>query len=93
VHAGAIVTTGTRPPALDTEREHHCIKRGPRECSYLGAARKPIDDKWSPLSLLILRDECMRFNALLRGVEGISPKALVVTPKEPEKMVTSGEQL
>jgi DNA-binding HxlR family transcriptional regulator len=35
----------------------------------------------------------MRFNALLRGVEGISPKALVATPKEPEKMVTSGEQL
>jgi len=82
----AAATSGTRSPVVHTEGDNRFIKKGEsRECFYFGVARKLIGDKWSLLILFILRDGCMRFNALLRGVEGISQKVLAATLKDLER--------
>ena len=79
-------TSSTRPPVLRTEGDNRFIKKGEsRECFYFGVARKLIGDKWSLLILFILRDGCMRFNALLKGVEGISQKVLAATLRDLER--------
>jgi len=78
--------TGTRSPVLRTEGHNRYVKKGEsRECFYFSVARKLIGDKWSLLILFILRDGCMRFSALLRGVEGISQKVLSATLRDLER--------
>lgn len=82
----ATTASGTRSPALRTEGDNRYAKKGEsRECFYFGVARKLIGDKWSLLILFILRDGCMRFNALLRGVQGISQKVLAATLRDLER--------
>ena len=82
----AAATSSTRSPVLRTEGDNRFIKKGEsRECFYFGVARKLIGDKWSLLILFLLRDGCMRFNALLRGVEGISQKVLAATLRDLER--------
>lgn len=82
----AAATSITRSPVLRTEGDNRFIKKGEsRECFYFGVARKLIGDKWSLLILFILRDGCMRFNALLKGVEGISQKVLASTLRDLER--------
>lgn len=82
----ATAASGIQTPALRTEGGNRFIKRGEsRECFYFGVARKLIGDKWSLLILFILRDGSMRFNALLRGVEGISQKVLAATLRDLER--------
>lgn len=77
---------GTRSPELRAEAGSRYVRKGEsRECFYFGVARKLIGDKWSLLVLFILRDGGMRFNALLRGVEGISQKVLAATLRELER--------
>jgi DNA-binding HxlR family transcriptional regulator len=79
-------TIGTHSPVLRAEGGNRFVKKGEsRECFYFGVARKLIGDKWSLLVLFILRDGCMRFNALLRGVEGISQKVLASTLRDLER--------
>lgn len=76
----------TGSPLIRIDGEERFVKRGAsRECFYFQVARKLIGDKWSLLILFILRDGGMRFNALLRGVEGISQKVLAGTLKELER--------
>ena len=77
---------GRRSPVLSRDGVQRFVKRGEsRECFYFGVARKLIGDKWSLLILFILRDGSMRFNALLRGVEGISQKILTANLRELER--------
>ena len=77
---------GRRSPVLSRDGDQRFVKRGEsRECFYFGVARKLIGDKWSLLILFILRDGSMRFNALLRGVEGISQKILTANLRELER--------
>ena len=77
---------GRRSPVLSRDGDQRFVKRGDsRECFYFGVARKLIGDKWSLLILFILRDGSMRFNALLRGVEGISQKILTANLRELER--------
>lgn len=76
----------TRSPLIRTEGDRRWIRTGEsRECFYFGVARKLIGDKWSLLILFILGDGVMRFNALLRGVEGISQKVLAATLRDLER--------
>lgn len=78
--------SGSRSPVLRSAGEDRHVKKGEsKECFYFGVARKLIGDKWSLLILFILRGGSMRFNALLRGVEGISQKVLAATLKELER--------
>jgi DNA-binding HxlR family transcriptional regulator len=82
----ATTASSTRSPALRTEGDHRYVQKGEsRECFYFGVARKLIGDKWSLLILFILRDGRMRFNALLRGVKGISQKVLAATLRDLER--------
>jgi DNA-binding HxlR family transcriptional regulator len=82
----ATAASVTRSPVLRTEGDNRFVKKGEsRECFYFGVARKLIGDKWSLLILFILKDGCMRFNALLRGVEGISQKVLAATLRDLER--------
>ena len=82
----AIAENSTRSPVIRTEGGNRFIKKGEsRECFYFGVARKLIGDKWSLLIMFILRDGGMRFNALLRGVEGISQKVLASSLREMER--------
>lgn len=75
-----------RSPLLRWEGENRFIKKGEsKECFYFQMARKIIGDKWSLLTMFILKDGSMRFNALLRGVEGISQKVLASTLKDLER--------
>ena len=86
VEVGATAESSTHSPVIRTEGGNRFAKKGEsRECFYFEVARKLIGDKWSLLILLILRDGCMRFNALLRGVEGISQKVLAATLRELER--------
>lgn len=78
--------SGARSPWIRREGGHRLIQKGAsRECFFFGVARKLIGDKWSLLILFILRDGSMRFNALLRGVEGISQKVLAASLKDLER--------
>lgn len=75
-----------RSPLIRADGESRWIKKGAsRECFYFEVARRLIGDKWSLLILFILRDGSMRFNALVRGVEGISQKVLAATLRELER--------
>ncbi len=86
VESGVIAAMVTRSPVIRTEGDDRFIKKGESTgCFYFGVARKLIGDKWSLLILFILRDGSMRFNALLRGVEGISQKVLAATLRELER--------
>lgn len=86
VKDAAIEENSTRSPVIRTEGGNRFVKKGEsRECFYFGVARKLIGDKWSLLIMFILRDGSMRFNALLRGVEGISQKVLASTLRELER--------
>ena len=70
----------TDSPLVRIDGDSRLIKKGTsKECFYFQVARKLIGDKWSLLILFILKDGTMRFNALLRGVEGISQKVLAGT--------------
>ena len=83
---GSTPENRTHSPAVGTKEGNRFIKKGEsRECFYFGVARKLIGDKWSLLIMFILRDGSMRFNALLRGVEGISQKVLAATVRELER--------
>jgi DNA-binding HxlR family transcriptional regulator len=44
-----------------------------------------IGDKWSVLTLILIRDKPMRFNALRRAIEGITQKMLSQTLKALER--------
>ncbi len=73
-------------PLVRQEGSHRVIQKGrSKECFYFQVARKLIGDKWSLLVLFILRAGPMRFNALCRGVEGISQKVLAATLKDLER--------
>jgi DNA-binding HxlR family transcriptional regulator len=86
VKGAAMAENSARSPLIRTEGGNRFISKGEsRECFYFGVARKLIGDKWSLLILLILRDGSMRFNALLRGVEGISQKVLAAMMRELER--------
>ena len=80
VEGALTAENSTRSPVIRNEGGNRFIKKGEsRECFYFGVARKLIGDKWSLLIMFILRDGSMRFNALLRGVGGISQKVLAIT--------------
>lgn len=86
VKGAAAEGNSTRSPMIRTEAGNRFVKKGgSRECFYFGVARKLIGDKWTLLIMFILRDGSMRFNALLRGVEGISQKVLATTLRELER--------
>jgi DNA-binding HxlR family transcriptional regulator len=79
-------TGSTRSPAIRVDGDQRLIRKGASsECFYFQVARKVIGDKWSLLIMFILRDGGMRFNALLRGVEGISQKVLASSLRELER--------
>lgn len=81
-----VAQASTHSPLIRTEGADRWIQKGTsKECFYFQVARKLIGDKWSLLILFILRDGGMRFNALLRGVEGISQKVLSSTLRELER--------
>lgn len=76
----------TGSPLIRIDGESRYVKKGTsKECFYFQTARKLIGDKWSLLIMFILRDGDMRFNALLRGVEGISQKVLANALRELER--------
>lgn len=73
-------------PPIWQEDSRRYIKKGENlECFYFQEAKKRIGDKWSLLVLFILRDGSLRFNELLRGVQGISQKVLSTTLKDLER--------
>ena len=73
-------------PQIRVDRGNRFVKKGAsKECFYFQVARKLIGDKWSLLILFTLRDGSLRFNALLRGVEGISQKVLARALRELER--------
>jgi DNA-binding HxlR family transcriptional regulator len=80
-----------RPPALRSplirqEGSRRFIQKGESlECFYFQEAKKRIGDKWSLLVLFILKDGALRFNELLRGVQGISQKVLATTLRDLER--------
>jgi len=76
----------THAPLIRIDGDNRWIQKGAsQECFYFQVARKLIGDKWSLLILFILRTGSMRFNALLRGVEGISQKVLASTLRDLER--------
>jgi len=86
MNSDVVTGGGPRSPLLRTEGGNRYVKKGEsKECFYFQVARKLIGDKWSLLILFILADGNMRFNALLRGVEGISQKILSATLRELER--------
>jgi DNA-binding HxlR family transcriptional regulator len=73
-------------PLIRQEGASRFIKRGESSaCFYFQEAKKRIGDKWSLLVLFILKDGSLRFNELLRGVEGISQKVLSCTLRDLER--------
>jgi DNA-binding HxlR family transcriptional regulator len=73
-------------PPIHQDGSHRYIKKGENlECFYFQEAKKRIGDKWSLLVLFILRDGSLRFNELLRGVQGISQKVLSTTLRDLER--------
>lgn len=73
-------------PPIRQESDHRYIKKGENmECFYFQEAKRRIGDKWSLLVLFILKDGSLRFNGLLRGVEGISQKVLSTALRDLER--------
>lgn len=73
-------------PQIRQEGSNRFIKKGESAaCFYFQEAKKRIGDKWSLLVLFILKDGSLRFNELLRGVEGISQKVLSSTLRDLER--------
>ena len=73
-------------PLIRQEGSSRFIKKGESSaCFYFQEAKKRIGDKWSLLVLFILKDGSLRFNELLRGVEGISQKVLSSTLRDLER--------
>jgi DNA-binding HxlR family transcriptional regulator len=69
-------SSSLQSPLIRQEGNSRFIKKGESSaCVYFQEAKKRIGDKWSLLVLLILKDGSLRFNELLRGVEGISRKS------------------
>jgi len=80
--------SGARSSWICREGGNRFVRNGSsRECFFFGVARTLIGDQWSLLIMFILRNGSMRFNALLRGVEGISQKVLAATLKDLEREV------
>ena len=78
--------TPLRPPLIRQEGSRRFIKKGESlECFYFQEAKKRIGDKWSLLVLFILKDGSLRFNELLKGVQGISQKVLSTTLRDLER--------
>ena len=77
------LTGQSEGPPIHHEGKHRYVKKGENmECFYFQEAKRQIGNKWSLLVLFILKDGSLRFNELLRGVQGISQKVLSATLRE-----------
>ena len=65
---------------MQTNQEH-----GPQDREPVREILALMGDKWTTAILAALGDECMRFNALHRAVEGISQRMLTVTLRQLER--------